>query len=62
MIPYCEGRHYLAVKKLSALSKRITSKNNGDFYYLNCLNSFRTKSKLESHNISIRIVQSIPKI
>ena len=27
----------------------ITSKNNGDFYCLNCLHSFRTKSKLESH-------------
>ena len=34
-------------------SKKIirgtTSKNNGDFCCLNCLYSFRTKSKLESH-------------
>ena len=45
-----EGRwHYLAVKKLSALLKRITSKNNGEFYCLNCLYFFRTKNKLESH-------------
>ena len=46
-----EGRrwHYLAVKKFSALLRRITSKNNGDFYCLNCLRSFRTKNKLESH-------------
>ena len=41
--------HYLAVTKLSALLRGITSKNNGDFYCLNCLHSFRTKSKLESH-------------
>ena len=41
--------HYLALKKLSALLRRITSKNNDDFYCLNCLHSFRTKNKLESH-------------
>ena len=35
-------------KKLSALSRGITSKNYGDFC-LNCLHSFRTKHKLESH-------------
>ena len=41
-----EGRwHYLAVKKLSALLHRITSKNMGDFYCLNCLHSFRTENK-----------------
>ena len=49
MIPNGEGWHYRAVKKLSALSKVITSKNNGDFYCLNCLCSFRTKDKLEFH-------------
>ena len=33
-----EGQwHYLAVKKLAALFYRITSKNKGDFYCLNCL-------------------------
>ena len=37
-----EGRwYYLAVKKLSTLLRRITC--------LNCLHSFRTKNKLESH-------------
>ena len=25
------------------------SKHYGDFYYLNCLHTFRTKNKLESH-------------
>ena len=35
--------------ELSALLSGITSKNNGDFYCLNCLHFFGTKSKLESH-------------
>ena len=41
--------HYVAVKKLSALLRKITSKNNADFYCLNCFHSYRTKDKLESH-------------
>ena len=42
-----EGRwHYLAVKKLSALLRGITSKNSGAYCCLNCLHSFRTKNKL----------------
>ena len=41
--------HYLAVKKLSALLRGITSKSDGGFYCLNCLHSFRTKNKPESH-------------
>ena len=45
-----EGQcHYLALKKLSALLHRITSKNKGDFYFLNCLHSFRTENKLKSY-------------
>ena len=46
MIPDGERWHYLAVKKLSALLRGITSKFNDDFYYLNCLHSFRTKKNL----------------
>ena len=49
MIPNGEGRRYLPVKKLSPLLGVITSKNNGDFYCLHCLHSFRIKKKLESH-------------
>ena len=50
MIPNGEGRwHYLAGKRLSALLRGITSKNNGDFYCLYCLHSFRTKNKPELH-------------
>ena len=41
--------HYLAVEKLSALLRRITSNHNGDFYCINCLHSFRTKNKLKNH-------------
>ena len=49
MIPNGEGCHYLAVKKLSALLSEITSKHHGDFYRLNCLHSFATENKGESH-------------
>ena len=32
-----------------AYNRRITSKNDGDFYCLNCLHSYRTKNKLKRH-------------
>ena len=41
--------HYLAVKKLSALLRGITSKHDGDFYCLNFLNSYRTENRLKKH-------------
>ena len=41
--------YYLAVKEISALLRGVTSKNNSDFYCLNCLHSFKTKNKRESH-------------
>ena len=44
-----EGWHYLEVKKLSILLRKITSKYHGDFYCLNCLHSFRTENKLKCH-------------
>ena len=37
--------HYLAVKSLSALFRGVTSNNNGDFYCLNCFDSYNTKNK-----------------
>ena len=49
MITDGEKWHYLAVKKLSALFRRITSKHDGGFYCLNCLHSFRTENKLKKH-------------
>ena len=41
--------HYLAVKRLSALLRRITLNHNGDFYCLNCFHSYSTKNKLKKH-------------
>ena len=46
MIPNGKKWHYLAVRKLSALFRGITSNNNGDFYCLNCLHSFRIHVKI----------------
>ena len=34
---------------MSLLLRRITSKNVGDFYCLNCFHSHRTKEKLKEH-------------
>ena len=50
MIPNGEKWHYLAVKRLSAaLLRGVPSKHHGNFYCLNCLHSFATENKLESH-------------
>ena len=40
--------HYLAVKKLLALLRGLTSKHHCGFYCLNCFHSFATKNKLQS--------------
>ena len=44
-----EKWHYLAVKILLLLLRGISSKHHGDLYYLNCLHSFTTEKKRESH-------------
>ena len=49
MITDGEKWHYLAVKKLSALLKGITSKHKGDSYCLNCFHSYRTEEKVKKH-------------
>ena len=57
MISNVEGReakskgrwHYLARKKLSPSLKVIACKHSSDFYCLNCLHSFATENKHESH-------------
>ena len=41
--------HYLTVKILSALLKRVSSNHIGDFYCLNCFHLYRTKNKLKKH-------------
>ena len=49
MITEGEKWHYLAVKKLSALLRGITSNHNEDFYCSNCFRAYTTENKLESH-------------
>ena len=49
MISNGESCHYLTVKNLSRLLRGITGNHVGDFYCLNCLQSYRTKNKLEAH-------------
>ena len=49
MITDGEKWHYLAVKSLSALFREITSKHSGDFYCLNCFESYTTENKLKKH-------------
>ena len=41
--------HYLAVTNLSALLQGMSSNHRGDFYCLNCFNSYTTKNKLKEH-------------
>ena len=41
--------HYLTAKSMSKLLNGITSNHNGDFYFLNCFHSYRTKNKLKKH-------------
>ena len=45
-----DGRkwHYLAVKSLPVLLRKITNNNNRVFYCINFLHSFRTENKLKS--------------
>ena len=56
MITDNKKMHYLVVKSLSALFRGKNSKNNGDFYCLNCLHSYRTKNKLSKHENICKIM------
>ena len=49
MISNGENWHYLTVKNLYRLLRRITSNHVGDFYCLNYFHLYRTKNKLEAH-------------
>ena len=49
MIDDGEKQHYLAVNKLPALLRGITSNNNADFYCLDFLHLFRAKNKLKNN-------------
>ena len=56
MITDGEKFHYLAVKSLSALFRGITGNNNGDFYCLNCFQSYTTEHKLKKQKKYTRIM------
>ena len=49
MISDGEKCHYLTVKNLSRLLRRITSNHKEDLYCLNCFHAYCTKNKLEAH-------------
>ena len=49
MITNGEKWHYLTVKILPGLLRRITCTHKEDFYCLNCFHSYRTRNKLEVH-------------
>ena len=49
MITDGEKWHYLTVKNVSGLLRRITSTHKEDFYCLNYFRSYRTRNKLEAH-------------
>ena len=49
MITVGEKWRYLAVKSLSALFIGITGGNNGDFYCLNCFQSYTKENKFKKH-------------
>ena len=46
---HTDDRFNRPVRILSRLSRRITSNNHGDFYFLSCLHSFRTDTALKKH-------------
>ena len=58
--------HYLAVKRISGfffsirrisgLLRGITSRHNGDFYCLNCFQSYTTENKLRKHEKYVMIM------
>ena len=55
MISNRDGWHYLAVKRLSALLRGITSKYHGDFYCLNWFHSFATEKNFNRIKEHVKI-------
>ena len=56
MITDGEKWHDLVVKRFSALFRGITSKDDGEFYCLNCFQSYTTENKLKSINKYAKIM------
>ena len=49
MIGDGEKNHYLAITNPSGLLQGNSSNHEGDFYCLNCFNSYTSKNKLKEH-------------
>ena len=49
MITNGKKYHYLAVTNLSTLLQEMPLNHDGDFYCLNCFNSYCTENKLKEH-------------
>ena len=49
MITNGKKSHYLAVTNLSALLEKNSSNHHGDFYCLNCFNSYASINKFKEH-------------
>ena len=49
MITDGEKYHYLAITNLYALLQGNSSNHEGDFYCLNCFNSYTSKNELKEH-------------
>ena len=56
LITDSEKWHYLTVESLSALLRGITGNNNGNFYCLNCFQSYTTEIMLKKHQKYPRIM------
>ena len=56
MITDGENWHDLVVKSFSALFRGITSRHDGEFYCLNCFQSYTTENKLKSINKYVKIM------
>ena len=56
MITDGEKWNYLAVKSLSALFREITDNNHGEFYCLNCFQSYTTEINLKTIKTFVRIM------
>ena len=48
MVSSRKGWHYIVVKKLLSLLRKLTLKHHSDFYFLNCLHSSATENKRKS--------------
>ena len=55
MISNRDGWHYLAVKRLSALLRGITSKYHDDFYCLDWFHSFATEKNFNHIKEHVKI-------